>query len=50
MKKILGTLFSGYLSTIRVVAEVPSIDMEAISGRKLFGISSRSEKSVDLHD
>lgn len=43
-------VFLNHLSTIIVVAEVPSIDMEAISARKLFGTSSRSEKRVIFHE
>lgn len=38
------------LSTIIVVAEVPSIEMEATEGRRLTGISSKRLKSVVLQD
>jgi len=39
-----------HLSIIRVVADVPSMDIEAIYGRNLVGISSRSKKRVSLQE
>lgn len=43
-------LQASYLSTMRVVAEVPSMEMEAIILRRLDGTSSSSEKRVDFHE
>lgn len=47
-KEIYGR--NGYLSIIKVVAEVPSIEIEAINERRVIGMSSRREKSVVFHD
>lgn len=38
------------LSKIRVVAEVPSIEMEVINERRVTGMVSRREKRVVFHD